>query len=124
MSVFDVLREKLEESQDRYDDVAFVEMNENGHTLDFEYANGKKDGVSESIEIVNKVEQEYNNGWIPCSERLPEDTGEYIVTIDGATRATTLSYDEVFCNWTDDDCLEYPVIAWKPLPPKYEQKGE
>ena len=58
MNVFDVLREKLGEIQERYDDVAFAEMNENGHTLDFEYAKGKKDGVSESIEIVNQVEQE------------------------------------------------------------------
>ena len=51
--------ERLEESQERYDDVAFAEMNENGQTLDFEYANGKKDGVSEAIEIVNQVASEY-----------------------------------------------------------------
>lgn len=86
MSVFDILREKLEESQERYDDVSFAEMNENGHTLDFEYANGKKDGVSESIGIVNRVEQEYNDGWIPVSKRLPnkdeytKNDGRFIVT--------------------------------------------
>lgn len=51
--------EKLEESQERYDDIAFMEMNTNGHTLDFEYANGKKDGVQEAINI---VKQEINNG--------------------------------------------------------------
>ena len=46
--------EKLEESQERYDDVAFMEMNTNGHTLDFEYAHGKKDGVQEAINIVKQ----------------------------------------------------------------------
>lgn len=51
--------EKLEEKQERYDDVAFMEMNTNGHTLDFEYAHGKKDGVQEAINI---VKQEINNG--------------------------------------------------------------
>lgn len=44
--------EQLEECQERYDDIAFSEMNENGHTLDFEYAKGKKEGMKEAIEIV------------------------------------------------------------------------
>lgn len=55
----DNIVEKLEESQERYDGVAFMEMNTNGHTLDFEYAHGKKDGVQEAINI---VKQEINNG--------------------------------------------------------------
>jgi hypothetical protein len=46
--------EKLEECNERYDDVAFMEMNTNGHTLDFEYARGKKDGVQEAINIVKQ----------------------------------------------------------------------
>lgn len=51
--------EKLEESQERYDDVAFMEMNTNGHALDFEYAHGKKDGVQEAINIVKQeIKQE------------------------------------------------------------------
>lgn len=57
----DKLIERLEESKERYEDVAFFEMNTNGHTLDFEYSNGKKDGVSEAIEIVNELAEEYNN---------------------------------------------------------------
>jgi hypothetical protein len=58
---FDVANivEKLEEIQERYDDIAFMEMNTNGHTLDFEYAHGKKDGVQEAINI---VKQEIDNG--------------------------------------------------------------
>ena len=55
----DNIVEKLEESQERYDDVAFMEMSTNGHTLDFEYAHGKKDGVQEAINI---VKQEIKNG--------------------------------------------------------------
>lgn len=105
MNVFDVLREKLEQASNEIITGYFVRATE---------------FKSKMLEIIDKTEQKYNNGWIPCSERLPEDTGEYIVTIDGATESTTLSYDEVFCNWTDDDCLEYPVIAWQPLPESYK----
>ena len=75
----------------------------------------------QSIEIVQELEEEYNNGWIPCSERLPEYTDEYLVTIDGANSTTTLSYDEVLCEWFDDECNVYPVIAWQPLPQPYKE---
>ena len=33
-----------------------------------------------AIEIVKQTAAEYNNGWIPCSERLPEEGGYYLVT--------------------------------------------
>ena len=46
--------ERLEECEERYDDVALSEMNENGHTLDFEYAKGKKYGVEEAIKIAKE----------------------------------------------------------------------
>ena len=59
--------------------------------------------------------------WIPCSERLPEKSGTYIVTMDwdGMPRVTRLYFTTV----------EYPrwltfrnVTAWMPLPEAY--KGE
>ena len=36
--------------------------------------------TADIIEIVQEVAEEYNGGWIPCSERLPEDDKkQYIV---------------------------------------------
>ena len=32
---------------------------------------GKIIGIKEAIEIVKQEAEQYNNGWIPCSERLP-----------------------------------------------------
>ncbi|MCI5731738.1 MAG: DUF551 domain-containing protein [Eubacterium sp.] len=29
--------------------------------------------IYKSTEIVQEVAEEYNGGWIPCSERLPEE---------------------------------------------------
>lgn len=93
-------------------------------------------GLSDAIEIVDQVAEEYNNGWIPCSERLPsaEETwnyveeddvyepNEFIVMINGATLPTVLFYDSISNEWTDGDDEVYKVIAWQPLPapPKKE----
>lgn len=55
--------------------------------------------------------------WIPCSERLPEKQGHYLVTViyNGETFVT--SDDYFVYGWDDfgDD-----VIAWAELPRPYE----
>lgn len=56
----DKLISRLEESEERYDDVSFAQLNEFGHTLDYEYAKGKRDGVAESKQIVTELAEEYN----------------------------------------------------------------
>ena len=41
---------------------------------------GRVFGLERAIEIVKQEAEQYNNGWIPCSERLPDnDKKEYIV---------------------------------------------
>ena len=60
------------------------------------------------------------SGWIPVSERLPED-GTYITTLDGEL----VGQEEPFTGmcgiengkWDDEDC----VIAWMPLPEPYKE---
>lgn len=78
------------------------------------------------IEIVQEVAEEYNNGWIPCSERLPEESGEYLVTskiyfvpdhvdeIDNYV-GVKISHYSTRCGWLDDE-----VMAWQPLPELYK----
>ena len=120
---------RLEEAMERYEDVSFFEMNTNGHTLDFEYANGKKDGVSEAIEIVKQEAEKYNNGWIPCSERLPEDGETYLVTnAESFGQCHTYKgwYDGKHKIWHMEENFERKmnVVAWQPLPQPYQPKGE
>lgn len=55
-----------------------------------------KQSKSSMNEIVNEVESEYGGGWIPCSERLPED----------------------------DNSELYKVVKWQPLPEPYKPKFE
>lgn len=71
--------------------------------------------------LLNDFEQdEKENGWIPVSERLPED-GTYITTLDGEL----VGQEEPFTGMCgiengkrdDEDC----VIAWMPLPEPYKE---
>ena len=39
-----------------------------------------KKGLNHATDIANEVEAEYNNGWIPCSERLPEKFDSVLVS--------------------------------------------
>lgn len=50
----EIIVERLEECYERYEDLEYYEGIENGHSLDFEYCHGKKDGVEEAIEIVKE----------------------------------------------------------------------
>ena len=77
--------------------------------------------IDSAIEIVNKLAEEYNNGWISCSERLPEIKGEYLITLrDG--EVTTAIYYKSENIWVDtiEEYYEYPCIAWQPLPLPYK----
>ena len=85
-----------------------------------------------------------NNVWIPCSERLPKEYGDYLVAwkplsmsaddiIKKVGRAVPHFYEIVEYD-PDDEALwissieqaqgEYEIIAWQPLPQPYQPKGE
>lgn len=79
------------------------------------------------LEILNRVQEEYNNGWIPCSSvKLPKENIEVDVTveeIDGGRYIQT--------SWLQDgqwvikkSPLKPKVIAWKERPEPYQPKGE
>lgn len=86
--------------------------------------------LDDSILIINRLTEEYNNGWIPCEKELPKWPNTYLVTKmsehDGNPIYETAH--EIF--WGSDgkwDCerdedSEWKVIAWqnkiKPYQPK------
>lgn len=85
--------------------------------------------LEEVIEMVK--EQPKAGGWIPCSERLPDESGAYMATIQGSR----IRY--VGAKWfahTGDDypnkskwcdlCKYEEVIAWQPLPKPYKEEKE
>lgn len=74
------------------------------------------DMVENLIDIVSEVEVEYGNGWIPCSERLPEKYGRYLVCNDGVAWIA----DFFNSTWFGKRCRYSDVIAWMPLPEPYK----
>lgn len=57
--------------------------------------------------------------WTLVSERAPKTDGLYIVTIEGAYRATCLAYHKESNGWYDENYEPYRVIAWKEFPAAY-----
>ena len=79
--------------------------------------------INDAIEIVNQLAEEYNNGWIPCSERLPEEKGDYLVTCnDGKVRVWWFVVEGDFKCWLRGVNQLEPIV-WQPLPEPYK-KGE
>lgn len=93
--------------------------------------------LESAIEIVNEVAEEYgndtnvpsNDGWIPVSEWLPDEKGEYYVTYHPCYWDHV--YDEVCvgldtfrgkASWAKKKYQR--VIAWKPKDTPYQPKGE
>ena len=84
-----------------------------------------------------------DNGWIPCSERLPEESGYYLVTYhnwsdgnflpkynDTYVRRLHYQISEHFVGWNypknvdnraENDCHK-EVIAWQPLPEPFKER--
>lgn len=57
--------------------------------------------------------------WIPCSERLPKESGKYLITVlDGVgKRTTTAPYHPQSKSWTLTGRMAYwKVIAWMSMP--------
>ena len=104
---------------------------------------GVINGVMYSKKIVHEVAEEYTstehincstdtptdtstNGWIPCSERLPKESGEYLTWVEyDGNRFCAI--DEINCDGIikEWNCsTDYKIIAWQPLPEPYTTKGE
>lgn len=138
---FENIIEKLEKQIRIEENIAKKESD--GHPITHQYA-------ANCMKVIEKfVKQEADkfgtdtnvgsNGWIPCSERLPEEpeiTGdveedisngklnEYIGMIYGAEKPAILYYAGERC-WYDEVSQDYyPVRAWQPLPEPYQSKGE
>ena len=75
--------------------------------------------------------QESKTGhWIPVSERLPEEGGDYLTTISfdiGDEEPVREVYKNFFCilskKWLYREHDEY-VTAWMPLPEPYKEESE
>lgn len=94
---------------------------------------GVINGVMYSKKIVQEVAEEYNGGWIACSDMLPEPNQKVIVSymdryIGGSYGVCEGQYVYILNSWDISDYMsddDFEVIAWRPLPkPFKEEKNE
>lgn len=87
----------------------------------------------EFLEVLDEVEKEHNNGWIPCSEKLPERNKDVLCWVKSKTISGTETYILGSCDngfWflktheIDRERFpvkDYEVVAWQPLPEPYKE---
>lgn len=83
--------------------------------------------------VISALEHQLTNGWIPVSESLPEENIDGI-TDDFLPYNVSLKFKYGECVrtyqfgqgrwWKNGDDMTAYVIAWQPLPPKYEEVSD
>lgn len=129
-SVFEKIIEKLEERASflsdctKYGNKDAEQQNKSYSTMMmYEVA----DLVDDLIEIVNQEAEEYNNCWISCSERLPEEKDGTVIICCEDGMVITGTYSEFSHTWYKGEMCGIGgsnVIAWQPLPEPYNPNGE
>lgn len=86
--------------------------------------------IDEAYDMAIKALEEPERKWIPCSERLPEDGENVLVTYKTTDKIHPCQYhDDGSRNpWYSyiDQCRAHMnvVLAWMPLPEPYREDGE
>ena len=68
------------------------------------------------------AEERKKHEWIPCSEKLPEESGKYEVTAYNGYRyqTTQVRWQPKLKSWNLTGAMAYwKIIAWKPIPEPY-----
>ena len=110
---FEKILERLEEERElSYADFSrYVE--EVSPCLDDEYDDFFHRGLERASRLVKEVAEEYNGGWIPCSERLPSGLDFVLYTHkDGEVDICSIEY---FYDYLDR------FTAWQPLPEPFKE---
>lgn len=91
----------------------------------------------QNIEDTHQLLVNKNNGWIPCSERLPEEEKDYLccyeyTEIGGTHEGEKFKDYGVFYHdgykwikyWETINKKNIQVVAWQPLPEPYREEQE
>ena len=90
-------------------------------------------GIDRAYSIVNEVAEEFatdtnvgTNGWTPCSEMLPEEEADVLLSLRSLDVYTGFRANAEGCFYIDGDgYVEYEnVIAWRPLPEPYKESDD
>jgi len=79
-----------------------------------------KGEIEGDYEIIGKYEERTQGEWIPVSERLPEYSGLYLISIYDLVTVANFT-GKYFCDRQMDKFID--VMAWQPLPKPYKKGG-
>lgn len=142
---FEKILERLDEERElSYADFSRY-VDEVSPSIDAEYDDFFHRGLERASRLVKEVAKEYNGGWIPCSDRLPEERDWYLAVFEevdtgfiglpyiadylmGEHTIATTEDGWIIRNCTDreDESAEYyknlRCVAWQPLPEPYKEE--
>ena len=127
-----VFEKIIEKQKELFQDLNVIEVLSHvdfDSTIQNSLENFLKAITNEAIEIVKQEAERYNNGWIPCSEKLPDVRQDVLVTVKYTGFMGMHGYwiktghMEAENDWWGD-CAGGEVIAWQPLPEPYQTNGE
>lgn len=86
--------------------------------------------LCDAVQIVQKVAEEYSNGWIPISDRLPENDQYILLSFDNFSVPMIGRYENYesggafYIGDEDITCSKQDLFvnAWQPLPEPYQHK--
>ena len=125
---FEKIIERLEKRHTEEYNKLTHELNKNGHTEYYNTLYGKCGALQDAISEVYGVLEEYNGGWIACSERLPEKNGMYLCTQNTYDLVTNKKIIRVstelveFYNGKWRRAKNLVVTHWRPLPEPYNER--
>ena len=122
---FEKVLKKIEEKRNKYQRLADGSNFDGWNEEDIKYS-AKAEMCEELKEIVHEVAEEYHGGWIPCSERLPEDDSICIVTVEYPNNETVVDYgwfDRKSVCWFvgTQEFRTSNILAWQPLPEPFKE---
>ena len=110
---FEKILERLEELHERY-------INQYGVIG----VNPMAFSVKECMEIVQEVAEEYNDGWIQCSDRLPEENQQVILQdFYGNITIEKMKIADGVKGFSDGDWWSSAnnYVSWQPLPEPFKE---
>lgn len=115
-SVFEKIKDRLEELiEETYNKAVDGDMEAGIKNMAYHRVKG----------IVNQVAEEYNDGWIPYNEKMPDEDRKCFITYEWED-GTLHVCEDYFTAHGWEDTMTSAVIAWKyvDFPAPYQPKGE
>lgn len=100
------------------------------YSKDTTYGKNHISAYNKALKIVQEVAEEYKGGWIPCSERLPEEHKLYDITFKNSAglHSDSAIYNTYLKRWVWDsdetELVENEILAWAEKREPYQMNGE